>query len=494
MSLQSALVQIQSLAPKAPGHLIRAQDWNALIGALGEVGAELSAQAESVASLVTTTATLDARVSAVEESTQTLLSELGNLTQRVQPLLENYRITLACDRQTYASGELCEIRVTVTDLVGRALPAPFPWVDLVAAWGRLRAKAGVITRAGAGDNALSVQVNAAGLATVELRAEHAEGFSEAEESDVRAVLETRVPETSVSVAQAFLATPNPIDPISKSAFKLLHDVYDTAGPTAFRSYADTYHVRTPEYTLRPVGGNVTARWSESRATVIALAKPDADPTTPDGARAAGSLQVTFRDWLGPWIVDYYDDIGTLQAQVGSEYTALFQQPGVADLIASRVNGALNTRGIIGRKKYLGAASKAIELINPGTDPGRQATQAQLSQGLAAQRSNEIYASAAPNAGAPLLAAHLGLGKATEAVSVEVKQVSAGLEKTRQLEVSVGVLEGRLQSTEQVGSQIQSSLTLINDNVRAINPLDANSLKSSVNKISADIAQLRANFG
>lgn len=493
MSLESALLQIQSLAPKAPGHLIRAQDWNALIGALGEVGAELTAQAQSVAALETSTQSLGTRLTLVEQSTQTLLGELGGLSQRVQPLLDNYRITLACDRQSYVSGELCEIRVTLTDLVGRPLPAPFPWVDLVAAWGRLRAKPGVITRAGAGDNALSVQVDAAGLATVELRAEHAEGFSETEESDVRAVLATSVPQANMTIAQAFLGTPSPVDAVARSAYKLVSQVYDAPAPTAFRAYADTYHLRTPEYTLRPVGGNVLARWAESRATVIALAKPDADPTTPDGARAAASLQVTFRDWLGPWLVDYIDDIGSLQAQLVLEYTGLFQQANVADLIASRVNGALGTRGLIGRKKYLGAASKAMDLINPGSDPGKQATHSHVGQGIAAQRSSEIYAGSAAGTGAPLLTAQLGLGKTTEQVAAEVKEVSAGLERARGLEVSVGVLEGRLQSAEQAGLMIQSSLTLINDNVRAINPLDADSLKSSVNKISADIAQLSTFF-
>ena len=59
---------------------------------------------------------------------------------------------------------------------------------------------------------------------------------------------------------------------------------------------------------------------------------------------------------------------------------------------------------------------------------------------------------------------------------------------------MNVLEGRMQSAEKVGQQINSGLTLINDNVRAINPLDENSLKANVQKISADIAALKVKIG
>ena len=39
MSLQDAITQIAGLAPKSAGHLVRPQDWNTLIAALGEYDA-----------------------------------------------------------------------------------------------------------------------------------------------------------------------------------------------------------------------------------------------------------------------------------------------------------------------------------------------------------------------------------------------------------------------------------------------------------------------
>ena len=103
---------------------------------------------------------------------------LGGLFQMTGLLLHEDRSHLS---HMNAIGELCELTAKVTDLRGNPLSAPYPWVDFVAAWGRLRSKGGFVTRPGAGDNSLSVQVNAQGIAQVLLRAEHSEGFAEAEE-------------------------------------------------------------------------------------------------------------------------------------------------------------------------------------------------------------------------------------------------------------------------------------------------------------------------
>ena len=51
MSLQDAINQLQTLAPKDAGHLIRHQDWNALIGALGQFGTTLSGHDQTLGEL-----------------------------------------------------------------------------------------------------------------------------------------------------------------------------------------------------------------------------------------------------------------------------------------------------------------------------------------------------------------------------------------------------------------------------------------------------------
>jgi len=149
--------------------------------------------------------------------------------------------------------------------------------------------------------------------------------------------------------------------------------------------------------------------------------------------------------------------------------------------------------MIGRKKYLNAAQKAIELINPGPETAKQTARQQIKNAVQAQEAAEIYGGKAGQ-GAPVMQIYVEQGKQTDNVSQQVQQVGARVEGTAGLQSAVNVLEGRMQSAEKVGQQINSSLTLINDNVRAINPLDENSLKANVQKISADIAALKVKIG
>ena len=139
MSLATAITDIAALAPKAAGHLIRPQDWNSLIAALGEFGATLTAHDTDVADLKARVDTLETSLASVQAQLAAVDSRLEALDEQVQPLLGQYLVSLSCARQHYAMGELCEITAHVTGLDGQPLAAPFPWVDFVAAWGRLRA-------------------------------------------------------------------------------------------------------------------------------------------------------------------------------------------------------------------------------------------------------------------------------------------------------------------------------------------------------------------
>lgn len=484
MSLEDAIAQMQSLAPKSPGHLIRAEDWNTLITSLGEFGATLTTQAADLEAIKGRVDDLEGELEQVRTETVALEAKVDKL----EPLLSNYVVTLACDRINYASGEICELTVKVTDLLGAPLPAPFPWVDLVAAWGRLRQQPGVTTQPGAGDNALSVQVNAQGVARVQLRAEHSEGLSESEDLDVEAVMHLQVPGTGNNVAQAFLTAPTPSDPKSEAAFKLVHKEYERADAKGFRFYADAYYANTPTYTLYPPGKSAFNRWRDNRATVIALAKPDANPTTADGARGAASIQVNFRDWLGPWVDDYVADDKELRDDLAKDYDVVIHGTNPLQKLREKVNPELDKRGLVGRKKYLAVAEKAMDGVNVGNDVKLQQVKDQATKGIGAQRATEIYAS---SQGGAVLDAHLEQGTALEVVAGNVAEVGKEVDKTRALQQNVNVLEGRMQASERVGQQIQSGLTFINDNVRAINPLDGDSLKGSVNKISAEIAALKA---
>lgn len=492
MSLATAITDIAALAPKSAGHLIRPQDWNTLIAALGEFGVTLTAHDADVADLKTRVTALEGSLAAVSAQVTALDSRLDALETQVTPLLGQYLVTLSCSKQNFAMGEQCELTARVTNLTGQPLPAPFPWVDFVAAWGRLRAKAGFVSRAGASDNSLSVQVNAQGIAQVLVRAEHTEGFSEDEELQIGAVLDMLVPAQTFTVAQAIMAAPTPTDTRAKAAYQVINAQYQRADSIALRSFADTYHARTPEWSLQPLKPSFTTRWRDHRATVLAFAKPDADPTTADGARGTASIQLNFRDWLGPWAFDF---VTPTPEVVGPYLQALPPVFELADPLLGFKDffeAEYAKTGLLGKKQLIGAMEVAMGRVNPGPDPRVQGAKDQILIGLGAQAASELYGAAA---GAPkALDAQVRQSRHTGAVAQRVDEVDGKVGQTQGVVEAVNVLEGRMQAAERVGQNIQSGLTRIDDNVRAINPLSEDSLRMNIERIGAEIASIRTRVG
>lgn len=494
MSLQDAIDKLQELVPKDAGHLIRHDDWNALIGALSEYGATLTNHDQTLDNLQGEVDNLQIQLTDVSGQVTTLDNRVDDLEQQITPLLNNYQVSLSCERLSYALGELCELTATVTDLGGDPLPAPFPWIDFVAAWGSLRAKGGFNTREGAGGSSLSVQVNAQGVAQVMLRSEHSDSFSETEESQVDAVVNMQVPLLNMTLVQAILGASTPSEHNAKEAYKVVHAEYERKDSRTLRNYADSYHVRNPEWGVNTTSPSIMNRWRDYQATVIALAKPDGDPTTPDGARGSASIQIKFRDWLWSWVGFYLDATEETESSIAQEFIPILELEDNYKKFDDRFQHRYKERGILERKKYVDATRKVMDKYDPGTDPGRIVVKEQIEQAIKAQQFSEIYGGGKPGGDATVMQAHLGHGTQAQAVQHSVKQVEQQVEETKGVQDAVNVLEGRMQATERVGADISSNLILINDNVRAINPLDENSIKANVQKISADIAALKGRIG
>jgi hypothetical protein len=130
-------------------------------------------------------------------------------------------------------------------------------------------------------------------------------------------------------------------------------------------------------------------------------------------------------------------------------------------------------------------------VNPGPDTQRQNIKSQILAGVQAQGAAEFHGEAdAPKA----LGAQFTQAQQTGAVAREVGGVVSQVAQTQTLVESVNVLEGRMQAAERVGQNIQSGLTRIDDNVRAINPLSEDSLRGNMERIGAEIASIRARVG
>jgi len=501
MTLQEAIDQVTGLAPKAAGQLIKHTDWNDLVEAVVTIGGELSDSQERIGKLESTAVELRQDLNGAIDRIDTVEGEVDQVRQQIAPLLNQYLVTTRCDRTNYAMGEVCVITATVTTLTGEPV-TDRPWIDFVASWGRLRRVGGFTSRAGVGDNSLSVQVNQQGIARVQLRADHTEGFTETEEQEIESSLNTRVEETGFSIAQTLLQANSPTEFTAKHAFTALSLEYERNDTSSMRNYVDTYFVRKPkfEYNPHPLLPNPLGSWRDYRSTVMAMAKPDGDPTTADYSRGSSSIQITFRDWIGFWINDFVLDISPSILEFVPKIEPIFATPlfEATEIFEGFVAENIANKGIVGRMKTYDVMKGAIDRIQVQT-PDSQILKKQATRAVAMQGANDVsqmvYSVKSEAATAiPMASAILGVQQQAAKIGSNVDSLSQRVTESEGVNQSLSVLEGRMQAAESVGSNIDQRLNLINDSVKSISVFDETSIESNVNQITANIQLIRSQLG
>lgn len=484
MTLEQARQLAASLGGKAPGHLIKADDWNKLVSVLDAYGEALSGIDVRVGDLEDDVGELATKVAALDD----LPERVQTLEDETAPLRGNYLVSVQTVAENHLVGQVAELVFRATALDGSPLAAPMPWLDVVATWGRLRAAPGFVVRENAEENALSVQFNNAGEARVQLRSQFTKGFAPNMEQAFGTVLQTQVASTGKTVQKVLQESASPQDPETVMAFKAIHQIYD--GNRTIKNYADGYvgqytggkylgGIKTP---LVPIGG-----WEHYRATVMAFAKPDASPLTPDPTRGVATIQVNFREWISWWSDDY---IGTITPILPDWSRLIELNLGKIDLIPitiKELDKGLATAGVLGHLRNLKAMEKAVTLINPGSDPVMQHGKAMLEGAVQTQLAV---------GGADTLAA-TGYGKQTvvmQEVGAQAKAAQASAQDAAGAKQSIAVLEARVQNAEQAGKEISAGLRTIGDGVNKINVAEVADLGGRLNKINLDIAGLAAKIG
>lgn len=493
-----------TLSPKAPGQLIKAEDWNALVAGVNTIEATLQ----------TALAAVDARVDVLDTAVQTAQTDIATLRTDVDALLANtYRITIQTTKLNYAIGELAELTATVRDLQGN-IPAPVagerPWVDFVSTWGQLRAMAGFASRAGVGERSISVQTNAQGIARVRLAADIVEDLTEDTEQEFSAFLTTVVNAQQQTFAQVVLNANTPSDQSVKQAYQFAQLSYDNPQGGGVRNYVDSYYYTNSSKLSGKVVPNFTnqrrERWRDYHITVLAFGKEDADPLTPDAARGANSIQLNFRDWIGPWIlVDYLpgfvahipDIVGKIQPAINLNFTESAKI--ITDLVLKDVAGL----GLLGKTKRYEAFINAIDVVQPSQpisflpqlrdsmkgavtlQQSFQQTQAATPGGGNAEIALQAFSNTAVRAGSEVA----GVGTQVQQVQQQVAQVQATFEQQVQsLSKSVTALGGRMDATLAEGGQLQqirSGLNIVTDQVQGLRSLgDPSKVTEQINLITS----------
>ncbi|MDW4498772.1 hypothetical protein R5H30_12320 [Sulfitobacter sp. D35] len=384
----------ENFGGKVDGELIRASDWNGLIDAIearfGDLQVELAAA--------------EARIDANEAALETAEGQIADLEALATLVRSRYRqLQLSTPRSSFAIGERAEIVARVTDFDGNPLdlsnPSSRPWVDFVTVWGSLKAAPGFTSRAGTGGKTVTVRVDANGEARALLREETGLALAEEEELEVAAVLGTSV--GSQTVAEMFMGATTPAATQIAQAYSVVTDAYERTDTFVMRDYLDGIYLNNPTRTYVPLAPAFTLNWHDEFATVMAFVKPDDSPGTADSAMAAGSIRVTFRDWVYPWIVtQYLPPPPPLIDVYVTNFTPLLLQgfefafDGIFDAIQAEVQPL----GILGQQRQYAAAQEAITTLPATGQPDYfQPLIENVRGGLAVQQSMVYSAALTPGA-------------------------------------------------------------------------------------------------
>jgi TolA-binding protein len=458
-------IDLTPLTGKAAGDLIRSSDWNALVAAVQEI------QTTLVAGLTD----LGTQVQAVNNRVETLEGNFQQFRQSVEPLLNQYyRLTLETTRPNYAVGESALLTARVTDLSGNPLPNPI-WIDFVSTWGYFREAPGFDrSLTGVGDRSISVQTNARGIAQVLLRSERAEGLTDDDEEEINTTLATRIPATNKRIVDTILEASNPAE--ARVAYQVLNTTYDTS--IRARTYLDAYYLRNAPTVSDRITPASRIRWRDYRSTVMAFARNDNDPVTPDQSRGISSTQITFRDWVRSWILDYVDITATdpvisgIRGRLAPKFTENLQESLV--LVKREVDDIVGDRGLIGKQRDYKAIRTALDTLT--ATPFTQSIRSAI--GLQQTLENaQVTAVGAP----------------TQKVAFEAFADAATRVDTSTAEVKTQVTALVQQQVAQQSQALQTQVQQVRDQVSAfskLNPDEVNTRFQDINNLKAQLSTLQ----
>jgi archaellum component FlaC len=412
---------VAQLGGRQEGWLIRSADWNALVAAVAQVESTLSARLDALEQRVTDETTrldgriddltkateerlatvderldgldtaanvLGVRVATLEEQLPKMEEELeeritqaekdtAQLEAAVKPVVDSaYRVTMRTTKPNYALGELADVEARISYLPGRTPESlAGKWIDFTTFYGTFRPADGFVSRGGSGDKTMSVMTDADGVARVLLHSEAAEEMPVEAAKEITAALATRVGAKNLSVADLILGADTPEDDDVKVAYQTVSLKYDREA-SSLRDYVDSYylkHQETVSIGILPSGnGGIVPpwywrqRWRDYNATVLAFAKDDSDPTTADPNRGSSSIQITFRDWVRPWLViDYWGRLDTVSDELIHRFVPKvgITLEGSVENLRGEVSELVKNRGVVGKLRTYDAMDVAFDKLH-----------------------------------------------------------------------------------------------------------------------------------
>ena len=510
---------VDQLGSMAAGQLIRSEDWNALVAAVEKMETDLTKSISKTEDKLTGIINkAQTQLDEVDTTLGQLQDQFNAFVAKINPLLDqHYRVTMETTRVRYAIGERAIITAQVTDLLGNQLDfadeATRPWIDFVSSWGQLKSmggQPGVDYRGGAQARTLSVRTDQQGRARAFLRSEFVEGLTEETEEAVDTSMTARLPNTTgtgadFTVAEAILHANTPVEAKNMGTLEVMTMEYDRADAVMFRNYVDIHYSRNTVLStgrILPISNS----WRDYRTIVLAFAKDDSDPTTPDQSRGVSSIQITFRDWIIPWIIlEYFPETDTLaddfRERLIPRLTSDFGQS--VYNIKTEVNEFVTNMGLVGKQRNYQIAHKALDQMTVPKPPAFLNTLTQSMQdaitiqqaletaqgivpGVPDQEvAFEAFANVASRGDAKVAGVDKELNDLKEKMSQMEESIVDANSGIGALQGSVGTLNGRVDATLAEGGAIQqlnSKLETVTQQVGVLKNLDVIEVQDKLSEI------------
>jgi len=498
---------VEEFGNKSAGELIRAELWNSVMAALDGFSASVDTHFASVDDSLTG---LRADVTALQGAVESVQSDLGELKG---VLADYYNVSLSTVRVSYATGEEATLVAQLSGLGGDAITFPEgerPWIDFVTVSGHLRPAEGFESQSGdssGGHRGISVRTNSAGEARVLLRADVGPDLPVETHADVSAFMKAKLADNR-TVAQAILDAPTPADAKSAGAFESIAVEYDRPAAKNVRSYLDAYYQRRAPSVIGKVAPPIVGpRWRDYSSIVVAVARADSDPTTPDQARGAGSIRVSFRDWVGPWLLLHYLDPVVLAPAV-DDFRIKLQPHFTADYFdsVSRLRNEIGTlvqpsRGLVGRIRDLQAAHGALDGVAVGHPAELVAkVRGTVQTAIVFQQSMEPAQASTFSAGdgnvavdaltdSALRAATDVQALKTQVGGLEVK-VDRAANRVDSAHQRLSTLDGRVNETSSTVAAISNSVTTVHEQVNKVAELYPDSVKQKFIELHGALGEVQ----
>jgi hypothetical protein len=480
---------VDDFGNKSAGELIRAELWNNLMSALDALSATVDTRFATVDDSL---ATLGTRVTTLEGTVGTLQTDVGALQST---LAEYYKVSLSTTRASYATGEQATIVARLTDLRGNPLTFAAdarPWIDFVTVGGHLRPADGFESQGGdssGGEHGIAVRTNASGEAHVLLYADVGKDLPVETHADVSAFMTSKLADAR-TISQAILEAPTPSDAKQAGAFTSIAAEYDRSAAKNMRAYVDAYYVhRAPSVIGKIAPPIVSPRWRDYGSIVVAAARADSDPTTPDQARGGGSIRVAFRDWVAPWLLLHYLHPEVLAPKIG-DFRVKFQPHFTADYFDSvgRLRAEIGTSidptgGLVGRIRDLQAAHGALDGVSVSQPADVvDKVRATVQTAIVFQQSME-----------PVQAATFSARDGTIAVNALTDSATNGAADVRMLKSQVGGLQSKVDRASNNVAAAQQRLSTLDGRVSETSSHVA-AVSASVSTVHEQVSQVAAIYG